>query len=249
MGADISGRKVFLLNPPSVVQEELIDIVLAAEYEVYLLHDAARALNVFQRFPESVVFVNVDSPLKDEDWEQYVSQLMELGISVGVLSYNSDRALAEKYLMEIGVQCGFIALKLGLQESARTMLRVLEANEARGRRKYVRAQPPTDSRVGFNVDLPNGSVSGEILDISSVGMAVRFNSPVDLKPNSLLSDIQLKLKATLVRTDGVVLGARDDDRSVYVVLFRFRKQETKPRQQIRAFIHRSLQESIDALMR
>lgn len=110
MSENVTGRKVFLLNPPSVVQDGLIGIVLAAEYEVYLVHD-----------PE----------------------------------------------------------------------RVLEANEARGRRKYVRVQPPPDARVEFNVQLAAGAESGTILDISSVGMAIRFSRPVKLESKSLLSDIQL----------------------------------------------------------
>lgn len=49
--------------------------------------------------------------------------------------------------------------------------------------------------------------------------------------------------------DGVVLGSRDDDHSVYVVLFRFDKQETKPRQQIRGFVHKSLQDAVDRMMK
>ena len=191
MSENVTGRKVFLLNPPSVVQDELIGIVLAAEYEVYLVHDPERSLAVFRRFPDAIVFVNIDSQLKDGTWEAYVQQLMGIGNAVGVLSYNTNRELAERYLMEIGVQCGFIALKLGMKESARTMLRVLEANEARGRRKYVRVQPPPDARVEFNVQLAAGAESGTILDISSVGMAIRFSRPVKLESKSLLSDIQL----------------------------------------------------------
>ena len=61
-------------------------------------------------------------------------------VQIGILSYNEDRELAEKYLMDIGVQCGFIKLKLGLQESIAIILKTLEATEARGNRKYVRAK-------------------------------------------------------------------------------------------------------------
>jgi hypothetical protein len=248
----IAGKKVFLLNPPSVVQNELIQIILASEYEVYLLYDAERARKAFAKYPDSIVFVNIDSGNKNTDWEPYVRDLVKGDanpqLKVGVLSYNTDRALVEKYLKEIGVQCGFVALKLGVKESAKIILQALEANEARGRRKYVRVKTGEDPRVAFNVDLPTGQISGRILDISSVGMAIQFSKPVKLPTKSVLQGIQLKLRAALVRTDGVVLGAREDDPSVYVILFKYKPQETKPRQQIRMFIHKALQESIDKLV-
>ncbi|MFP4375989.1 MAG: PilZ domain-containing protein, partial [Spirochaetales bacterium] len=243
----MAGKKIFLLNPPSVVQNELIQVILAAEYEVYLLYDAQRAHKAFARHPDSIVFVNIDSGNKNMDWEPYVRELAKgekyPNLKVGVLSYNSDRALIQRYLMDIGVQCGFVALKLGVKESAKIILQALEANEARGRRKYVRVKTGEDPRVAFNVDLPTGAAFGRILDISSVGMAIQFAKPVKLPPKSVLANIQLKLRAVLVRTDGVILGAREDDPSVFVILFKYRPQETKPRQQIRMFIHKALQES------
>jgi hypothetical protein len=248
----IAGKKIFLLNPPSVVQNELIQVILASEYEVYLLYEAERALKAFSKHPNSIVFVNIDSGNKNINWEPYVRDLVKgekyPDLKVGVLSYNADRALVEKYLVDIGVQCGFVALKLGVKESAKIILQALEANDARGRRKYVRVKTGEDPRVAFNVDLPSGQASGRILDISSVGMAIQFSKPVKLPPKSVLPSIQLKLRAALVRTDGIALGARDDDPSVYVILFKYKPHETKPRQQIRMFIHKALQESIDKLV-
>lgn len=251
MNEEIVGRKVFLLNPPSVVGEELIHAILAAEYEVYVVKDARRALRVFQRFPDSIVFINIDSELPGDEWEQYVKRLITektfADLRVGILSYNSDPALIENYLMTIGVQCGFVRLKLGAQESTKIMLRMLEANEARGRRRYVRVRAAEDPRAGFNVDILGARHEGRILDISSVGMAVRFTDAVDIEPKSALPDVQLRLRATLVHVDGVVLGRRSDDPSVYVLLFRH-VPDSKARRQIREYIHRSLQEFIDRML-
>ena len=251
MGAEASGRKVFLLNPPSVVGEELIHAILAAEYELYVVNDPNRALRVFRRFPDSIVFVNIDSEMSEPEWERYVRRLLDgdtfTDLRVGILSYNSDQELVEKYLMEIGVQCGFVRLKLGAGESTKIMLRMLEANEARGRRRYVRARTAEDRKVGFNVEVGGRRYEGRILDISSVGMAVRFAESVHFEPKSSLPGIQLRLRAALVRVDGVLLGRREDDRSVFVVLFR-QTADNKARRQIREYIHRSLQEYIDTMM-
>jgi hypothetical protein len=251
MADDVIGKKIFLVNPPSVVVDDLIRAILAAEYEIYVLKDPRRALRVLKRFPGSIVFLNIDSELSDGEWEQYTRRLLTdrtfEDLRVGILSYNPDPEIVQKYLMEFGVQCGFVKMKLGVQESTRIMLGVLEANEARGRRRYVRARTAEDRRTTFNVEVSGDRHEGAILDISSVGMAVRFASPVQLQPKSLLPSIQLRLRATLVRVDGVVLDRRKDDGSIYVVLFRHGPDE-KARQQIREYVHRSLQESVDRLM-
>jgi hypothetical protein len=149
--------------------------------------------------------------------------------------------------MDIGVTCGFVRLSLGVQESTRILLQTLEANEARGRRRYVRSRSDGDKRATFNFRHSGREFNGSILDISSVGMAVRFDGQAEIKPKSLVHDIQLKLKASLVRVDGVVLGRRDDDKSVYVVLFKH-ERDGKARRLIRHYIHRSLQEYIDRMI-
>ena len=245
------GRKVFILNPHSVVRDELVDAILSAEYELYLLDDPQAAMRVFRKFPNSIVFINIDSGLKDAEWEIYVRKLLAADVfeslSVGILSYNTDPAMAEKYLMAIGVTCGFVKLSQGVQESTRILLQTLEANEARGRRRYVRSKPGGDRRALVNFRHEGREFTGSILDISSVGMAVRFDGRGEVKPKSLVTDMQLKLKASLVRVDGVVLGRREDDKSVYVVLFKH-DRDGKARRLIRHYIHRSLQEYIDRMM-
>lgn len=250
MNHEILGRKVFVLNPLSVMSSALIEILLAAEYEVYVLKDREQALRVLRRFPLSVLFVNVDSGGSEQEWEHYVTDIMadpELnGVRIGVLSYNPGPELARRYLMDIGVPCGVVRLKLGVWESARIMLKALRANEARGRRKYVRVEVGDDPYTGFNVRIAGVLREGTILDISSVGMACRFREVTDLSPKTRFPDLQLRLRSAIVRVPGIVLSRRSDDLSVYVVLFDHR-METKPRYQIRMYIHRRLQEEIDRI--
>ena len=67
-------------------------------------------------------------------------------------------------------------------------------------------------------------------------MAGRFRQPVDLQPKQLLPDVQLRLRATLVRVNCVLLGRCDDDSSVHVILFRH-GSGTKARRQIPEYVH------------
>lgn len=250
MNYEIVGRKVFILNPHSVVSNELVEGLLASEYEVYLLKDREKALRVLHQFPDSVLFINIDSGATDEEWEAYVREMTKdpklNTVRIGILSYNPSPELAQRYLMDIGVPCGFVRLRLGIQESTKIMLTALQANEAKGRRKYVRVQAGNDPHAGFNVQHQGKLIEGTILDISSVGMAVQFHSPVDIAPNSRLPELQLRLRTSVVRVNGIVLNQRKDNQSVYVMLFEH-SVETKARYQIRMYIHNRLQEEIDLI--
>ncbi len=247
---EIVGRKVFILNPSSVVTNELIEGLLAAEYELYILKDREKALRVLHKFPDSVLFINIDTGAKEDVWEAYVRQIMKnpklRSVRIGILSYNPSPELAKRYLIDIGVPCGFVRLRLGIKESTRIMLKALEANEAKGRRKYVRAVVGQDARAGFNVQYQGQLREGTILDISSVGMAVQFEAPVDIPPKSRLPELQLRLRNSLVRVNGIALNQRADNPLVYVILFQH-GVETKARYQIRMYIHNRLQEEIDRI--
>lgn len=250
MDHEIIGRKVFFMNPQGGVTDEIMEGLIAAEYEVLMLRDREKSLRVLHKYPDSVLFISIDGSVKEEVWEAYVRGIMGdprlSGVRIGILSYNPTAELAKKYLIDIGVPCGFVRLKLGVSESTRIMLRALQANEARGRRKYVRVRPENDPHTGFNVEYKGQLHEGAILDISSVGMAAKFVGQVDIPPKTRLTELQLKLHTHLVRVTGVVLTRRDDDQSIYVILFQH-SIETKARHQIRMYIHRRLQAEVDRI--
>jgi hypothetical protein len=241
------GRKVLFLYPHSVIQDELVQLLTWSEYEVYLVRDHARVLGFLAQHPESVLFVNIDEVLSEPEWEQYVRKLRSSertsAVQIGILSYNDDRALAEKYLMDIGVQCGFIRLKIGLRESSQIILKTLAAVEARGKRKYVRAKCDEKSAT-FNIRYMDRYVGGHIQDISSSGMAAVFDEPISLEPKSPLEDIQLKLRGKLLKVSGVVFGSRKHGgRDLYVVLFKTPPQHIKLA--LHNFIFQTLQANLE----
>lgn len=238
------GRKVLFLYPHSVIQDELVQLLMWSEYEVYLVRDHARLLGFLAEHPESVLFINIDEVLEEPEWEQYIRNLRASErtsrVQIGILSYNDDRALAEKYLMDIGVQCGFVRLKIGLRESSQIILKTLAAVEARGKRKYVRAQCDEKSAT-FNIRYEDRYVSGRIQDISSAGMAVIFDEPLELEPKTPLEDMQLKLKGKLLKMSGVSFGSRKHGgQDLYVVLFK------KPPQHIKLALHNFIFQTLQA---
>ena len=246
----VTGRKVFILYPHSVIQEDLIYTLINNEYEVYLIKDHNRALKLLEKFNDSIIFINIDDRLDEEEWEEYIRGIMRnpslQDVRIGILSYNNEAQLKQKYLMEIGVPCGFIQLKLGIAQSTKIILTALEANEAKGRRKYVRVNCEKDESAQFNVRISDTVISGKILDISSIGMAVRFETDPELQKNTLLEGIQMRLKSSLVNLSGVVIGFHEGRPKRYVILFSPRTS-TAEKEKIRRFIIHNLQSTIESI--
>ncbi|HUX13430.1 MAG TPA: PilZ domain-containing protein [Spirochaetia bacterium] len=249
--ADVAttGRKVFFLYPHSVMQEQLIQIIFHAEYEAYLIRDHVKVVRLLADFPDSILFVNIDERIRELDWKIFVEQLMSspatASVRVGILSYEEDPALVRHYLMKLMAPCGFIKLKIGLAESARILLSVLEVNEARGKRRHVRAVLSDESRITFNIKVGHLLVSGLIRDISLAGMACQFDEAQDVAQGTRLSDIQLNLRGAIVRISGTVAGSRETpDGPTYVILFEV-PEIGEARRRVHTFIYNTLQAQMD----
>lgn len=245
---EITGRKVFFLYPHSVIQGDLVDTLLANEYEIYFLKDHRTAPGTFSKYPGSICFINLDEGLPEPEWQKFILSAREnpdtKDTLFGILSYTNDKDLAKKYLLEISIPCGFVHLKQGIKEGTDIILKVLEANEAKGRRKYVRAQCAEDPLAVLNLVSGTKMYSGSIMDISSVGLACTFDADPGLIKNTLLSDIQLKLRGTVIKVGGIVLGLRENGQKIYVILFHPQTAENI-RVKIRKYIHGRLQQLME----
>jgi hypothetical protein len=246
------GRKVFFLYPHSVLNEELLIEILSHEYEVYSLRNHDAAVTVAAVHPGSIFFVNIDEALEESKWEAWIRQLLSQpetsAIKVGIMTYNPNAELARKYLIEMMVPCGFIQLKIGLAESKSIILKTLEANEARGRRRYVRARCSDARSASLNVKMGKRVYSGSILDISAAGMTFRLDTPTKLKPQTVLEDIQLRLKGTLCRVTGIYIGAAQGTVGGHLLMFGLPMEEEITKK-IHRFVFHSLQEEMDTFVR
>ncbi len=246
------GKKVFFLYPPSVVRDDLITQLLENEFEIYMLKDHEAARRLLRKFPDSIIFVNIDEGMLEAAWEAWMRAILAApetaGVGIGIVTYNNDEALQRKYLMDVGIRCGFVRLKLGIEQSAKILLDTLTANEAKGRRKYVRANCANDSLSTVNMNYAGAQVLGTVKDISVVGFSCAFTPDPRIARNSLLEDVQLKLRGVLVKVEGIVFGTRGSDSTEYVVLFT-NKVDGAARSKIRRYIQLALQSEIELVGR
>jgi hypothetical protein len=249
MEQSASGKKIFILHPHSVIKDELLDLLIMSGFESYVLHDHKRALKLLAKFPDSIMFINIDDGMAENEWEAYIRGIQENPVTkeckLGILSYNTDQRLMRKYLMDLALPCGYIQLKLGVRESTRIMLGALEANEARGRRKYIRAFCEDDMNATVNIKGATGYYYGKILDISAAGIAARFDLFEDPPPNTMIKGMQLKLRGGLVLTDAILMGKRQDN--VWIFVFDGVRMNADHKLVIHRFIKYTLQHYMDTL--
>ena len=242
---EIMGRKVFFLYPHSVIQNDMVNILINHEYEVYTINDHKRMLEISKKFPHSILFINIDEKLNENEWEKYIRNLLnsdEHISRIGILTYNKDQNLAQKYLMDIMVPCGFIVLTLSLGHSAATILKTLQVNEAKGRRKYLRASGLNSASTKLNFKFNDLLYNGSITDISITGMAISIDEDIILPLHESLDDIQLQLKGIICRVNGVVAAHRNGENGSCVIMFK--QLDDLSIKKIRSFIHNNLQQKI-----
>ncbi|GAB1432916.1 hypothetical protein MASR2M29_15410 [Spirochaetota bacterium] len=243
------GKKVFFLNPPAVI-EDVASALSDAEYEVYLTRDHAKLARYLHKEPDCLIFINIDEGNDEQLWRKWILDIRKELTSkkplFGIISMIDDKDKKAFYLMEMGVECGFIVIKLGVAKTTEIVLKMLEANEAKGRRRYVRASCPPDG-TEFSCKADEAVYKGWIRDISSVGMSVFFTGTSSPKAGSRLKDIQLVLKGVRIMLNGVVIGSHMTQGigQITILMFEPASLNDDKKLRIRTFIRKTLQSNMD----
>jgi len=243
------GRKVFFLNPPAVIGE-VATALADAEFEVYTTRDHAKLARFLCKEPECMTFINIDEGDDENIWRKWLKSVRENEASkhaaFGVITMLDEEVKRGYYLMEQGIECGFIVVKIGAAKTTEILLRMLEANEARGRRRYVRATCPPDG-TDFSCALEDGLHKGWIKDLSSVGMSAVFVKGTTPRAGTRLKDLQLNLKGVRAILNGVVVGNNEAPGigTIAVVMFEPASINEDKRAKLRSFIRKTLQTTMD----
>lgn len=244
----IPGRKVLFIDPPSVIEDQMIQFLINAQYEAAVVKDIRHIPILIRQHPNAVIYFNLDSRTGKEDKEQVITDLLkrkeEHNLIIGVLSYDKNEETAKKYLMELGANGGYITLDLGFKKSAQILLRVLDAAEAKGERQFVRVKVPR-GKGSLNIDTGSEKHEGELIDISVVGMACTVTTT--LTKGSRLDSIQLRLWGKLVPISGTVAGSRETANGlVWVIMFDL-NLPPETRTKIYTFLGKVMQHEVDVL--
>jgi hypothetical protein len=245
------GRKIFFLNPLPLIQNQVIDELVQREYEAYVVRDRVIMRKVLKQFPGSLVFIDIDQIIGEKEWEGWIREAMKADdladIRIGVLTANRSDILQNKYAHMLRLPCGYTMIHRDLHITVTQVLAVLDTNEAKGRRKYLRATTEDEGRAVVNFPLGGRFISGSIRDISSAGFSCAFNEDPEFTKNSAFSNVQIKLRHTILNVETVIFGSRMEGiAKTYVALFTDRISPDS-RVKIRKYIHGNLQAKMDAI--
>jgi hypothetical protein len=245
---EILGKKVFFIHPSVLTQNEIVSELAQQEYEVYVIRDAGKMADILRRYPSSVVLASVDEALPSKDWEVFIRNITESdetkNVVVGVI-VNTDNDNAKRFYLNTIKVSGYVPLKPNTGKAIGNILEILKSAEAKGRRKYVRADTRDDPMASINISHNGKYINGTIWDISVVGLSCVFNEDTELEKNSLFPDIQIKLQSSILKVEGLIFGSRMDGADkVYVVVFT-QKIDPVVRTKIRTYIQKNLQLKMD----
>ena len=247
---DILGKKIFFLYPSAVVQNRVTEEFIQQEFEVYVAKDHQKLLRLLKKYPDSIVFVNINDGMNENEWEAWIKKVLTdeetARVGIGIISNNDDEAQKQKYLTQIKIPCGYTVVKTDLNHAIKQLFDILKAADAKGRRKYIRAII-ADGEPNTTVNFPNNGIfmNGAIKDISVVGFSCVFDDDPELEKNTLFKDIQIRLQSTILKAEGIIFGSRmDRNMKIYVILFT-QRVDPEARAKIRRYIQANLQAKLD----
>ena len=245
--SEISGKKIFFLYPTASIQNQVISELAQHELEVYVSKRHDRLLHVLKKYPDSIVFANIDEGISEIEWGKWIDtvKITQPDVSIGVLSAAVDEEKRGKYLKNPKIVCGFIPLRKDMTKEIGQILAALEKVNAKGMRKYLRAT--TEREANANLNLPfNGDILNAVVkDISVVGVSCVFAKDPEFSKNTLVKDVQIRLQTMLLKVEAIVFGCYENsERKIYVLIF---TQRTDPdvRVKIRKYIQHNLQQKMD----
>jgi len=247
--AATTGKMIFFVHPSAFVQNTILDELTQQEYEIYVIKDEEKLQRILKNHANSIIFASIEETLSAAKWEAWIRQIMgdqaTRSVGIGILSSTNSEEARRLYINTLKVSCGFIHVKVDKTKVIEAMLATLKAADAKGRRKYLRADTRDEKMTTINLPTKNGFVTGEIRDISVVGLACTFPEDPELSKNALFSDIQIKLQGVLIKVEGIVFGFRmDGPDKVYVFLFTS-KTDSAVKVKIRTYIQKNLQAKVD----
>ncbi|MDR1909940.1 MAG: pilus assembly protein PilZ [Spirochaetaceae bacterium] len=251
---EMTGKKIFFLYPSALIQNEVAWELVQQEYEVYHVRSHDKLRRTLRRFPDSIVFINLDDGLSEKDWDSWIRMVSTepalAGIKIGILSMVSDEAKSRKYNEIMKLPCGFTVVdRADTLKTVKQLYGFLQAVDARGRRKYIRATSENEALTTINIPHNSDYYKGVIKDISVVGLSCAFAVDPDLEKNTLCQDMQIKLQSMILKAEGIVFGSRMDGRTkIYVFLFT-QRIDPDVRIKIRTYIQATMQAKMDILLR
>lgn len=227
----VTGRKTFFITPDtSLIPESYLEDYFALGYECYFIENDKRVKLekkidiLISLFNDVIFFFNIDYRIDGIEWPVLIRNLIESysnSASIGVVytkrqTKEERLKLEQKYLYEMGLNCGCIQLEYQKKQNFEIIEKILYANQAQGRRKNIRALCTSACTYTFVVD--HQTFTGSLQDISV--SHISFISPENTLKIQLyekIKDFHFNIRGFLFRSDAVLIMQRKTETGVLYV--------------------------------
>ena len=230
----VTGRKTFFVTPYiDLIPESFLEDFFVSGYECYFVdNDKKIPLEmkldiIISLFPDLILFFNIDYESEVHNWPNIIRHLIKKyqnKVKIGVMyikrqSKEARSELEQLYLYDMGLSCGCIQLEYQKNRNYEIIERILEANQAQGRRVNIRAFcPPTCT---FSFDYKESTFTGPLQDISLSHFSILLPiDALDIPVSKKLEDVRVNLKGYLIKTNVMLMAQREVNGQVlYVFAF------------------------------
>ena len=248
---DIFGRKIFFLNPAYPVKKEIMSRLQAQEYEVYTIESYREAKPLLRKNPNSLLFVNIDAQMTHAAWFNYIRTYdrddILATIKICVISERikaSDVAIFNKF---VNMVSDVIEFNEGIEGVAKQIQKILDETNAKGKRQYVRANLTHDKDASLFWNHGSKMHQLKLLDLSSVGMAVKCPSVLEnqiIAKNFLLQDVTMRLGPKQMVVEAVIYGIKSTPEGTLWILLLLPSTPPSIKEEIRTYVSKTIEEKM-----
>ena len=246
----IYGRKIFFINPTVTFESTVIERLRLMEYEVYAIDDYRKAKPLLRKNADSICFCIVESQLTLKGWHNFIKSFEEENVfsplDMGVIMHTQLEEKQANFVAGLQLDVGVIKIDQDSETMFHEIVRAIDAKNAKGMRKYVRANCLNESQADLLWLKNNRMFKLKIIDISSVGVAAKLSTGQanSVYINQIIDSVTLNLKNEQILVDIKITAIKVAGDFLLVVIMFNASTPPDSINKIRHYIAETLQESL-----
>ncbi|MBQ0040003.1 MAG: hypothetical protein KBS64_06220 [Treponema sp.] len=248
---EIFGRKIFFLNPAYSVKNEVITKLRKDEYEVYIIDTYREAKPLLRKNPNSILFINTDAQLTTAGWFNFIRTFDRedtlATIKIFVMSERMKQTDITIFNKFAHIPSDLIEFNEGIEGVIEQVYKNLEEFNAKGKRQYVRANLSYDKEASLFWNHGSKMHQLKLLDLSSVGMAVRCPPVLEnqiIAKNFLLQDVTMRLGTKQIVIEAVIYGIKQTPEGTLWILLLLPSTSPSVKDEIRSYVSKTIEEKM-----
>ncbi|MBR1537155.1 MAG: PilZ domain-containing protein [Treponema sp.] len=251
----IYGRKVFFISPSIGFEQQVLERLRLMEYEVYAIDDYRKAKALLRKNADSICFCMADAQMTPKGWHNFISSFSEENVfsplDMGVIMHFLPEDKQANFQAGLSLEAGILDLNEDAEEVFHKIVRAIDAKNAKGMRKYVRANCLKETQADLLWLKDNRMFKLKIIDISAVGIAARLSQGQAnaVFINQIIEGVTLNLKSVQVSVDIQISAIKSAGDSLLVVIMFTASTTPDSINKIRAYIAENLKAALRSSIR